>query len=88
MTSYTMYVDFARPLSNQERLKIFDALEVIVPNGGCVGAFNGTVDEVCFCVNAVSETEAKAITNQYMCHMLACAKLSVGFSIGYILETV
>lgn len=83
-----MYVDFARPLSNQERLKIVNALEDVVPSGGCVGAFNGAVDEVCFCVNAVSETEAKAITNQYMCHILACAKLSVGFSIGYILEIV
>lgn len=40
MTSYTMYVDFARPLSNQERLKIVNALEAVVPSGGCVGAFN------------------------------------------------
>lgn len=84
MNSYGIYVDLSRLLSNQERSEVFDAVDAVVPGSGCVGVQRGTTDEIYFCIDAASETEAKAITDQYMRRITDRAGLDVSFSIGCI----
>ena len=81
-----MYIDLSRLLSDQERSKAFSALDVIVPGSGCVGVERGPTDEVYFCVDANSETEAKALSDQYMHRIIKRAGLDIGFSIGYVCQ--
>ncbi len=84
MSNYAIYVDLSRLLSDQERSEVFEALDVIVPGSGCVGVQHGPTDELYFCVDAVSETEAKAVTDRYMRRIIDRAGLDVEFEIGYI----
>jgi hypothetical protein len=79
---YSVYTDFSRPLTSEERSIIFEALEVNVPDSGCVGIQNGPSDEMYFRVEASTDAEAQAQAIQYAGIILRAAKLNVAYTIS------
>ena len=57
---YAVYADLSRPLTGRERSAVCEALDATVLDSGCVGRQKGPNDEVYFCVDAISEEDAKA----------------------------
>jgi hypothetical protein len=63
---YAVFADLSRRLTDTERLSLADALDSSVPDGGCVGPQRDLGDEVYFCVEAISEEEARSQAARYM----------------------
>lgn len=72
---YFVYADLPRRLSEQERVDLFEALEAIVPDGGCVGPQASQQEEVYFAVDAPAEEEARQQAEQYMKDILQKARI-------------
>jgi hypothetical protein len=79
---YSVYTDFSRPLTNEERSIVFEALDANVPGSGCVGIQNGPNDEIYFCVEASADAQAQAQAIKYVGIIIREAKLSVTCTIS------
>ena len=79
--NYSVFGGLSRPLSNEERSAIFDALETCVPDGGCVGPRSTPEDEVWFEVDAPSDEEASALAEHYMNIVITRSEVDVQYDI-------
>jgi hypothetical protein len=75
---YAVYADLSRELTTVERSAVIVALEANVPDSGCVGLQKGPNEEVYFCVEALSETEAGTQAAGYLTVVLEYAGLNTG----------
>lgn len=75
------FVDLARRLSDVERRALFDAVDEIVPNSGCVGPNRSGVDEVYFTVEADDDRGARACAVALIDLVLARAGLVINYAI-------
>jgi hypothetical protein len=78
---YAIYADLSRRLTEQERSALAEALDVSVPDSGCVGLQKGPNDEVYFSLEALSEAAARAQAEHYMNTMLQKVALSVEYAL-------
>lgn len=78
---YAVYADLPRLLTSMERSSVAEALDLTVPDSGCVGLQNGPGDEVYFCVEAISEEEAHAQAARYMDAVLSQSDLRVEYTL-------
>jgi hypothetical protein len=78
---YDAFADLSRPLTEQERDAVAEALDANVPGGGCVGLQNGPNDEIYFCVEASSEQDARTNAQSYVNSVLQTAGLDVGYEL-------
>ncbi|ADG69003.1 hypothetical protein Plim_3189 [Planctopirus limnophila DSM 3776] len=77
---YAVYADSPRRLSVQEQAGLSEALEAIVPSGGCIGPRGSQQqEEVYFTVDAATEEEAKQQAGQFMNRILQEAGLEIAF---------
>ncbi|NPD25031.1 hypothetical protein [Corallococcus exiguus] len=66
MMNWSVYADLSRSLTAAERQSVFEALDEVVLDSGCVGPQKGDVDEVYFRVEAVSSAEASVTAARLM----------------------
>jgi hypothetical protein len=78
---FSVYADLARRLTTDEQSALFEALDRIVPDSGCVGPQKGATDEVYFTVEAHSAAEATALATRYMSIILQEAALAVEYAL-------
>lgn len=74
--TWRVYVDLARPLTPEERCAVSEALQELVPDGGCVGRQNGPNDEVYFGVNAETAEDAQLLATTYVDSILERTRLA------------
>ena len=83
---YAVFADISRPLTEQEQSAVFQGLETCVPESGCAGHQKGPNDEVYFCVEALSEAEARMLARDYLAVVLLRAGLAVEYTLS--LQTI
>jgi hypothetical protein len=83
---YQVYADLSRRLTEEERSAVFEALEINVPDSGCVGPQNREEDEVYFSVEAPSDDKASALAAHYMNIVISHAGLDVQYMLA--LQTI
>ena len=81
--TFDAYADLCRSLTAEERSTLFEALDSLVPEGGCVGPQSRVHknDEVYFTVEAASKDEAARQATHYVAAMLKAAALDVDYTI-------
>lgn len=79
--NWSVYADLSRSLSAAERRSVFEALDEVVLDSGCVGPQNGGVEEVYFRVDAVSAAEASVTAARLMDVILAKSGVQVRYEI-------
>jgi hypothetical protein len=78
---YHVYADLSRTLTVEERHSLFERLDAIVPDSGCVGRDKRPNDEVYFCVETATEDKARAQAASYMTATLQRAGLDIDYTI-------
>lgn len=78
---YAVFADLPRPLTKEEQSAVVEALELNVPESGCVGRDKSPNDEVYFCVEAPSEVDATAQAARYMTAVLQTAGLDIEYTV-------
>ena len=78
---YAVWADLPRELTEEERSTVFEALDRSVPGSGCVGRDKGATDAVYFCVEAVSEDEARTQAANCMNMLLRRAKVDISYTL-------
>lgn len=78
---YEIYSELLRQLSELERYTVFEAVDALIPDSGCVGRMGMPNDEVYFCVFAESEDDARSQAITWMTAVLRQSKLELGFGI-------
>ena len=78
---YAVYADLSSPITTQERLALFEALDATVPGSGCVGPRKGPHDEVYFVVEALTEEEAREQAERFMNIVLQTAGLEIAYAL-------
>lgn len=78
---YSIYADLSRPLTDKERAQLFEALDAAVPGSGCIGRDRAPNDEIYFCVEASSDTEARVAAVRYVSGILAEASVEAEYTI-------
>ena len=69
--NWSIYADLSRPLTEAERGAVFEALDGVVPESGCVGQHRSGVDEVYFRLEGLSREEASATAARLLDVILA-----------------
>ena len=82
---YSVYADLSRPLTEKERAILFDALDAAVPGSGCVGRWREPNDEIYFCVEASSDSEAREAAVHYLRGIFAVANVEAEYTIEVVL---
>ncbi|MBN8469539.1 hypothetical protein JYJ95_23805 [Corallococcus exiguus] len=84
--NWSVYADLSRPLTVAERRSVVDVLNELVPDGGCVGPQKGDIDEVYFCLEAVSSAEASVTAARYLDVILEKAGVQARYEIQLQLQ--
>lgn len=77
--NWAVYADLERSLTRDEQHAVFDALDAIVPDSGCVGPNRKGIYEVYFTVDAATRAEAETAAAQFMKAVLQQARVAVLF---------
>jgi hypothetical protein len=77
---WSVFVDLARELSTDEQAEMFEALERLVPDGGCIGPQKSRY-EVFFVVEAPSSDDARRQAGEHMTAILRESRIDVAYSV-------
>jgi hypothetical protein len=78
---WSVYADLARPLTSDEQPRASDALDALVPDGGCMGPNRSGDYEIYFEVTGSSLAEAETTAARLVNAILERAGVTVAFSI-------
>lgn len=78
---WNVFVDLTRRLSDVERRAVFDAVDAVVPDSGCVGPNRAGMDEVFFVVVADDEAAARARAAVLIARVFARAAITADYEI-------
>ncbi|WP_147445444.1 hypothetical protein [Corallococcus aberystwythensis] len=79
--NWSVYADLSRPLTEAERRSVADALEEVVPDGGCVGLQKEGCDEVYFQLDDASREEASMTASRFLDVILEKAGVQARYEI-------
>lgn len=77
---WSVFVDLARALSTGEQGEMFEALERLVPDGGCIGPQKSRY-EVFFVVEAPTSDDAHRQASAHMDAILRASGIDVSYSV-------
>lgn len=77
---WSVYVDLGRLLDATELAAVSEALDDVVPDGGCTTP-RGDGHELFFVVEAASASDAHSLATRYTGELLAEAKVQVEFEV-------
>lgn len=79
---FSVYADLSRQLTLEERTAVGEALDAIVPDGGCVGPQRRQDFEVYFVVEAANSEEAREQATRYMDSLLRRSEVELDYEIS------
>lgn len=78
---WSIFIDLAEGLSDDQRGALFAALEAIVPDGGCIGPDRDGVEVLYFVVDAPTPEAARSAAAATMENILATAAMRVVYTV-------
>ena len=78
---WSIFIDLAEGLTDDQRSALFAALEAIVPDGGCIGPDRGGVEVLYFVVDAPSPEAARTAATAIMENILATAAMRLAYTV-------
>lgn len=76
---FSVYADLSRPLTSDEQSLVFAALDVLVPDSGCIGPSRSGDYEVFFTVDAATREAAQKEAAGYLDAILHRAGVTVSY---------